>query len=102
MVRDEATSDHAEDAFNGVFQAGSIMTGTGNFEPTSRTGKLFAMIFSFFILLVVAAYTACGCTLDAIDRRGDWTVLRLTAGADRYVPTAPFDPKGRDGWALDL
>ena len=51
---------------------------------------------------VVAAYTACGCTLDAIDRRGDWTVLRLTAGADRYVPTAPFDPKGRDGWALDL
>lgn len=51
---------------------------------------------------VVAAYAACGCTLDAIDRRGDWTVLRLTAGAERYVPTAPFDPKGRDGWALDL
>ena len=51
---------------------------------------------------VVAAYAACGCTLEAIDRRGDWTVLRLRAGADRYVPTAPFDPKGRDGWALDL
>lgn len=51
---------------------------------------------------VVAAYAACGCTLEAIDRRGDWTVLRLTAGAERYVPTAPFDPKGRDGWALDL
>ena len=51
---------------------------------------------------VVAAYRACGCTLEAIDRRGDWTVLRLTAGAERYVPTAPFDPKGRDGWALDL
>ena len=51
---------------------------------------------------VVAAYAACGCTLDAIDRRGDWTVLRLTAGATRYVPTAPFDPRGRDGWALDL
>ncbi len=51
---------------------------------------------------VVAAYEACGCALDAIDRRGDWTVLRLTAGAQRYVPTAPFDPKGRDGWALDL
>lgn len=51
---------------------------------------------------VVAAYEACDCTLDAIDRRGDWTVLRLTAGATRYVPTAPFDPKGRDGWALDL
>jgi ribosomal protein L11 methyltransferase len=29
-------------------------------------------------------------------------VLRLTAGAERYVPTAPFDPNGRDGWALDL
>ncbi len=51
---------------------------------------------------VVAAYEACGCTLDAIDRRGDWTVLHLTSGAKRYVPTAPFDPKGRDGWALDL
>ena len=51
---------------------------------------------------VVAAYAACGCALEAIDRRGDWTVLRLRAGADRYVPTAPFDPKGRDGWALDL
>ena len=51
---------------------------------------------------VVAAYQACGCVLEAIDRRGDWTVLRLTAGASRYVPTAPFDPKGRDGWALDL
>ncbi|MCU6453836.1 50S ribosomal protein L11 methyltransferase [Sphingomonas sp. A2-49] len=51
---------------------------------------------------VVASYAACGCALDAIDRRGDWTVLRLTAGAARYMPTAPFDPKGRDGWALDL
>ncbi|MFS0772176.1 50S ribosomal protein L11 methyltransferase [Sphingomonas sp. 1P08PE] len=51
---------------------------------------------------VEAAYRACGCTVDAIDRRGDWTVVRLTAGAERYVPTAPFDPKGRDGWALDI
>lgn len=51
---------------------------------------------------VIAAYAACGCALEAIDRRGDWTVLRLRAGETRYVPTAPFDPKGRDGWALDL
>jgi len=51
---------------------------------------------------VVEAYAACGCTLDAADRRGDWTILRLTAGATRYVPTKPFDPKGRDGWALDI
>jgi ribosomal protein L11 methyltransferase len=51
---------------------------------------------------VVDAYVACGCTLDAIDRRGDWTILKLHAGAERYLPTKPFDPKGRDGWALDL
>lgn len=51
---------------------------------------------------VVEAFAACGCTLDAVDRRGDWTILRLTAGATRYVPTTPPDPKGRDGWALDI
>lgn len=51
---------------------------------------------------VVAAYAACGCTRVAVDRRGDWTVLRLEAGATRFVPDRPFDPKGRDGWALDL
>ncbi len=51
---------------------------------------------------VVEAYTACGCTLVEADRRGDWTVLKLIAGAPRYVPTKPFDPKGRDGWALDI
>ncbi|KQN26844.1 ribonucleotide-diphosphate reductase subunit beta [Sphingomonas sp. Leaf33] len=51
---------------------------------------------------VVEAFAACGCTLGEIDRRGDWTILRLTAGATRYVPTTPPDPKGRDGWALDI
>ncbi|KQS02069.1 ribonucleotide-diphosphate reductase subunit beta [Sphingomonas sp. Leaf357] len=51
---------------------------------------------------VVDAFTACGATLDAVDRRGDWTILRLTASAERYEPTKPFDPKGRDGWALDI
>jgi ribosomal protein L11 methyltransferase len=51
---------------------------------------------------VVAAYAGCGCMLDSVDRRGDWSVLRLRAGAQRFVPTAPIDPKGRDGWALDL
>lgn len=51
---------------------------------------------------VVAAFTACGCTLEETDRRGDWSVLRLVAGTERHVPTAPIDPKGRDGWALDL
>lgn len=51
---------------------------------------------------VVEAFEACGCTLEAIDRRGDWTILRLAAGAVRYVPATPPDPKGRDGWALDI
>ena len=51
---------------------------------------------------VVAAYTGCGCRLVEADRRGDWTILKLAAGAERFVPTSPPDPKGRDGWALDL
>lgn len=51
---------------------------------------------------VVAAYEACGCRLVAADRRGDWTILRLAAGAERFCPNTPPDPKGRDGWALDL
>ncbi|VXC79547.1 50S ribosomal protein L11 methyltransferase [Sphingomonas sp. 8AM] len=51
---------------------------------------------------VERAFIACGCTVEAVDRRGDWSILRLTAGAERYVPTRPIDPKGRDGWALDL
>ncbi|MET3724300.1 50S ribosomal protein L11 methyltransferase [Sphingomonas trueperi] len=51
---------------------------------------------------VVEAFEGCGCTLEAIDRRGDWTILRLAAGATRYVPVTPPDPKGRDGWALDI
>lgn len=51
---------------------------------------------------VVAAFAACGCTLGEVDRRGDWTILRLTAGEARYVPSTPPEPKGRDGWALDI
>ncbi|OWK28642.1 50S ribosomal protein L11 methyltransferase [Sphingomonas mucosissima] len=51
---------------------------------------------------VVEAFAACGCTLSAVDQRGDWTILCLTAGAERFTPQSPPDPKGRDGWALDL
>ena len=51
---------------------------------------------------VVAAYAACGCAVEKIDRRGDWTIIRLRAAATRHVPTTPPDPKGRDGWALDI
>ena len=51
---------------------------------------------------VVAAWSACGCTPEAQDKRGDWSILRLTAGEERFVPDGPPDPAGRDGWALDL
>ncbi len=51
---------------------------------------------------VVEAFEACGCTLEVADQRGDWTILRLAAGNERYVPLTPPDPKGRDGWALDI
>lgn len=51
---------------------------------------------------VAAAFAECGCLVEEVDRRGDWTILRLAAGAERHVPSKPFDPKGRDGWALDL
>lgn len=51
---------------------------------------------------VEAAFAACGCSTEDRDRRGDWTILRLRGGAERYAPSAPFDPAGREGWALDL
>ncbi|WP_375398937.1 50S ribosomal protein L11 methyltransferase [uncultured Sphingomonas sp.] len=50
---------------------------------------------------LVDAYAACGCTLAAMDRRGEWTILKLDAGARRHVPDGPPDQQGRDGWALD-
>ena len=51
---------------------------------------------------VVAAFARCGTAVEAVDRRGDWTILKLRAAAARVVPATPPDPKGRDGWALDL
>ncbi|MBS0479015.1 MAG: 50S ribosomal protein L11 methyltransferase [Proteobacteria bacterium] len=51
---------------------------------------------------VLAAFAACGCTEEDRDVRGDWTILLLRAGIPRYVPARPIDPKGRDGWALDI
>ena len=51
---------------------------------------------------VLAAYEACGCALVEADVRGDWAILQLAAGAERFVPTTAPDPAGRDGWALDL
>lgn len=51
---------------------------------------------------VIAAWADCGCRFVARDDRGDWSILRLAAGAERFVPSGPPDPAGRDGWALDL
>ena len=51
---------------------------------------------------VVGSFAECGATLEASDQRGDWTILRLTGAAERFVPATPPDPKGRDGWALDI
>ncbi|KAH8046877.1 hypothetical protein JL720_16282 [Aureococcus anophagefferens] len=42
----------------GVYQSMSNMTGAGGFEPRTSKGKVFALFFSFFTLLVVSAYTA--------------------------------------------
>jgi ribosomal protein L11 methyltransferase len=47
---------------------------------------------------VVDAYRAAGCALERADRRGDWTILLLRAGA-AADGTAPEGD--RDGWATD-
>jgi ribosomal protein L11 methyltransferase len=48
---------------------------------------------------VVAAYAAQGCAETARDMRGDWTILRLTAGA--IAPSGRALEGNRDGWATD-
>ena len=48
---------------------------------------------------VVAAYAACGMALADSDARGDWTILRLVAGAAEAGATAPAGD--RAGWATD-
>ena len=48
---------------------------------------------------VVAAYAAQGCADSARDVRGDWTILRLTAGA--VVGSGEAPTGDRDGWATD-
>jgi ribosomal protein L11 methyltransferase len=48
---------------------------------------------------VTFAYLEAGCTLEQADRRGDWTILRLTAGA---APIPGSDRGGdRNAWATD-
>ena len=58
LIRDEAAGTPGDDLYTGVYMAGVTMTGAGGFAPTSRAGKAFVLVFSFFALLVVAAYTA--------------------------------------------
>jgi ribosomal protein L11 methyltransferase len=48
---------------------------------------------------VTNAYRAAGCEPARADRRGDWTILRLTAG-ERTV-TGGVTPGDRDAWATD-
>ena len=48
---------------------------------------------------VIAAYTACGCTVGLRDARGDWSILQLTAPA---VPIETRSTVGdREAWATD-
>lgn len=49
---------------------------------------------------VTAAYAARGCTEAARDERGDWTILHLTAPAERATATAT-DAARRGDWATD-
>ena len=48
---------------------------------------------------VVAAYAACGMALANSDSRGDWTILRLVAGAGEARGAATAGD--RAGWATD-
>ncbi len=47
------------------------------------------------------AYRAAGCTVEARDVRGDWTILRLRA-ADVPVTNLISDDAGRENWARDI
>lgn len=49
---------------------------------------------------VALAYLEAGCTLERADRRGDWTILRLTAG-ERVVGQGAVIAGDRDGWSTD-
>jgi len=48
---------------------------------------------------VIAAYVAQGCAVGARDVRGDWSILRLTAGAASVSGEAPTG--NREAWATD-
>ena len=77
VVRDEAGDDAADDAFHGVYQAGATLTGAGGFEPSSRAGKAFVLVFSFFTLLIVSAYTANLTTFLTISAYRSQPIVRI-------------------------
>ena len=47
------------------------------------------------------AYQAVGCTIEEVNERGDWTILRLSA-AQEPVTHAKSDDTGRENWARDI
>jgi ribosomal protein L11 methyltransferase len=47
------------------------------------------------------AYCSAGCSLEARDVRGDWTILRLRA-ADVPVTTLVSNDEGRENWGRDI
>ncbi len=51
---------------------------------------------------VTDAYTACGCLIEAVERRGDWSILELRASPVRRAVGISEEPTGRGGWALDI
>lgn len=47
------------------------------------------------------AYHLAGCTVEAADMRGDWTILKLVASAQPFTGALTDDPD-RASWARDL
>lgn len=101
---DDAISARAYDLLIANILAGPLVSMAAEIAAIAAPGAtiVLAGLLETQRAAVVAAFAGCGCTVGAVDRRGDWSILRLTAGAVRHVPATPIDPKGRDGWALDL
>jgi ribosomal protein L11 methyltransferase len=66
-----------------------------------RATLLLAGLLSTQADKVRAAYESVGCTVEASDLRGDWTILRLRA-AEAPVTNVPSDDTGRENWARDI
>ncbi len=81
--------------------AGPLIAMAGEIAAIAAEGAtiVLAGLLSIQAEAVVAAYRAAGCVERHRLERGDWTILRLQAGAARAgEPAAAGD---RDGWAAD-